>query len=318
MEVPPGIDPDGAFRVCVQFSQFTAKFNDGSSVLVARKYDEWVVDYRSYSMERLVKDLATRVTWGTCQQPLINEFDNSTGCESNLADDKALALAFSDRLNSKKLFLFIDVEDKSVVTEVVLSNVVTDKAKSVELGTNSGVTEVGSSIDGFVAHVVDWDSLQTEPIPEEQIGAAVSFMDEDAMYEFVGLREEDERAEKAKIAAEKEMENGACTGGDDLDGTDLAVHDLILGEDAVDYDREFEHMCFQLSAYKVGSTYATMSEFRGAMRQHAIKEQFELGTEKSCTDRFRGYCKANGCPWAIVARLLHDGHGGKHVRVILL
>jgi len=68
---------------------------------------------------------------------------------------------------------------------------------------------------------------------------------------------------------------------------------------------------------KVGSTYASMSEFRGAVRQHAIKEQFELGTEKSCTERFRGYCKANGCPWAIVARLLHDGHGGKHVRVTL-
>ena len=79
----------------------------------------------------------------------------------------------------------------------------------------------------------------------------------------------------------------------------------------MDYDRENPPI-------KVGSTYASMSEFRGAVRQHAIKEQFELGTEKSCTERFRGYCKANGCPWAIVARLLHDGHGGKHVRVILL
>lgn len=137
------------------------------------------------------------------------------------------------------------------------------------MGTNSGVTEVGSSIDGFVARIVDWDSLQIEPIPEEQIVAAVSFMDE-AMYEFVGLREEDERAEKARIAAEKERENDASAGVDDLDGADLAVHDLIPGEDAVDYDRENPPM-------KVGSTYATMSEFRGAVRQHAIKEKVKEG-----------------------------------------
>ena len=75
----------------------------------------------------------------------------------------------------------------------------------------------------------------------------------------------------------------------------------------MDYDRENPPI-------KVGSTYASMSEFRGAVRQHAIKEQFELGTEKSCTERFRGYCKANGCPWAIVARLMHAGHREKHVR----
>ena len=31
--------------------------------------------------------------------------------------------------------------------------------------------------------VIDWDSLDIIPIPEEQIGAPVTLMDEDAMYE---------------------------------------------------------------------------------------------------------------------------------------
>jgi hypothetical protein len=51
---------------------------------------------------------------------------------------------------------------------------------------------------------IDWDSLEILPFTEEQIGSARPLVDEDVMYEFLGLREEDERAEKE--AAEKENE----------------------------------------------------------------------------------------------------------------
>ncbi len=43
------------------------------------------------------------------------------------------------------------------------------------------------------------------------------------------------------------------------------------------------------------------------MWQHAIKGQFEMGTKSSDKERFRGFCKAEGCPWAIVASLMPDG-----------
>ena len=68
-------DPDGAFRLCVQFSPFKAKLNDGYSVDVPRKCDEWVVDCRYYTLEMLRSDLKARVNWGSGQQPVINEFD---------------------------------------------------------------------------------------------------------------------------------------------------------------------------------------------------------------------------------------------------
>ena len=38
------VDRDGPFRLCVQFSEFTAKLDDGCSVDVPWKSDEWVVD----------------------------------------------------------------------------------------------------------------------------------------------------------------------------------------------------------------------------------------------------------------------------------
>ena len=75
------------------------------------------------------------------------------------------------------MVLFVDIVDKpsdllgnSGVTEVVMSSV-----------TDIGSAQAHSSMEEH--DVIDWDSLDVIPIPEEQIGAPVTLMDEDAMYE---------------------------------------------------------------------------------------------------------------------------------------
>jgi hypothetical protein len=216
-----------------------------------------------------------------CQQHVICEFNTGGGGERKLAEDKVLSLAFSERQTDKKIFLFVDVVD--------VSNVVLDNASA----------SVHSSNEPVVARVINWDIIEIVLIPENQIGTAAPVMVEDAMYAFVGLRAEDERAEKDRLADEKNVVPI------DLRGAELLVNDCIPSEDSIFYDKEDPLM-------KVGSTYACMDEFRAIVRQHAITGQFELGTEKSCKDRFRGYCKAEGCQWCIVARLMQDG---KQVRV---
>jgi hypothetical protein len=228
------------------------------------------------------KELAERVKWGSCQRLKIYEFDMSSGGERELADDNALACAFSERKTDQKLVLYVDVEDrhlelcsKSCVSEVVMSN--------------NAVTYVGSGQfnSSNEPPEIDWESLQILPFTEDQIGSARPIMNEDVMYEFLGLREEDERAEKEKLAAEKE--NEFPNDDIDLEGAALPVDDVIPGEDAIDYDRDDPPM-------HVGAIYKSMREFRAAARHHAIKKQFEMGTEKSSKQRFRGYCKADGCP----------------------
>ena len=39
-----------------------------------------------------------------------------------------------------------------------------------------------------------------------------------------------------------------------------------------------------------------MYDLRLAVRHHVIVNEFDLGTEKFDKSRFRGYCKAAGCP----------------------
>jgi hypothetical protein len=286
------VDPDAAFRLCVQVSEFKAILDDGSSVVVPRKYAEWVVDSRCYTLGHLENDIAARVKWGSRQQIVISEFDMGSGVERRLVDDNVVSVCFSDRQQDKKMFLYVDVEEKpadllmqSGVTEVMSSNMVSDniEASATIVSTNEPV----------VTHVIDWDAIEIDPIPDDQIGAAVPVMDEDAMFEFLGLRAEDERAaDEARLAAEKEKDM-------DLEGAELPVDDLVPGEETIIYDREDPPM-------KVGTIYACMNEFRAAARQHAIKNQFEMGIEKSCRSLFRAYCKAKGCEWSIVARTMSD------------
>lgn len=307
------IDPDAAFSLCVSFGDYCAKLDDGTCELVSRKYDEWVVDYRCCSLESLQKDFASRVKWGSNQEVVVSGFDKSTGMETKIEDNMALLRAFSERCGEKRLFFIVDVVDKpgqlvstSTVTalnEVVISNVVTEKVIAREGSSN----EVGNLSNVQVPTVVDWDSLEIVPIPEEQIGCALAVMGEVEMYSYLGLRDEDDRAEQARLAAEKEKESVVVDG--DFEGAELPVNDFVPGEGAFLYDREDPLMT-------VGSTYSSMNEFRSAVRQHAIKGQFELGTEKSDSDRFRGYCTAEGCPWAIVARQLRGVGEGKSVRVL--
>jgi hypothetical protein len=129
------VDPDGAFRLCVQVSQFEAILDDGSSVDVPRKYDEWVVDSQCYTLGDLEKDIAARVNWGSRQQLAILEYDMGSGGERRLVDDETFSVCFYDRQHDKKMLLYVDVVGKpadllmqSAVTDVMSNNMVTDIA----------------------------------------------------------------------------------------------------------------------------------------------------------------------------------------------
>jgi len=84
----------------------------------------------------------------------------------------------------------------------------------------------------------------------------------------------------------------------------LMVHlymfnDCIPGEKVIVYDPD--KPCMSL-----GSVYPCMKEFRLAMRQFAINEEFELDLEKTDPTRYIANCKAEDCPWHIVGRRQPD------------
>ena len=179
-----------------------------------------------------------------------------------------------------------DLGCSSVVSEIVMSNACSSHIEST------------NPVD--IGHNIDWDSLEILPLEESQIGAPVSLMDEEAMFAFVGLT-----SEEPSVAVEGMEYDPIVDEIVDVQGADLPVDDRIPSEDNVFHDMDDPPM-------DVGTIYACMNDFRREVKQHAIKVQFALEIEKSNPYLFRGYCKADGCPWSIIARLMSDE---KQVRV---
>jgi hypothetical protein len=97
---------------------------------------------------------------------------------------------------------------------------------------------------------------------------------------------------------------------DSEDGEDEDVEDTLEEEP---YEEVNQHPIADFDSedppMTVGSTYHTMSEFKLALCQHAIKHEFEFNTEKSSKSRFRAYCSMkvkDKCSWRLHASTTAD------------
>jgi hypothetical protein len=157
------------------------------------------------------------------------------------------------------------------------------------IGLSSGVNVEDES-------VFDWASMVLGGLWEEEGRRDVP--SETQMYSQLGLIEEDEAEENRRDEALR----GGTTNFDESDhvdsgdqNTDQPCEDYLPDEKRAKYDKINPSM-------QPGSLFSNMKEFRIAMRQYAIKHEFELGIDVTSTTRYVGYCKGGDCPWRIYAR----------------
>jgi len=86
----------------------------------------------------------------------------------------------------------------------------------------------------------------------------------------------------------------------DTEGAAIPVSDAIPDEVVITYDKDHPKM-------DLGTMYPSMKEFRLAVRQFAINEEFELAIKKTDRTRYIANCNADDCPWHIVGRTQPDG-----------
>ncbi|XP_039803822.1 uncharacterized protein LOC120667900 [Panicum virgatum] len=126
--------------------------------------------------------------------------------------------------------------------------------------------------------LVDWDTLQIVERQDEEEGR-MELIDEDQMYVLLGLRDEDDKAEQAAkeavAAASADGDKGKAPAMEDTHGAAIPVDDDIPGERMILYDPNKPSM-------DLGTVYPSMEEFRLAVRQFAINEEFELKIVKTC------------------------------------
>jgi hypothetical protein len=151
--------------------------------------------------------------------------------------------------------------------------------------------------------LVDWATLQILERQDEEEGR-LELIDEDQVYVLLGLRGEDDKAEQAAkeattaVGADGDKEKAPAV--EDTHGAAILVDDDIPGERRILYDPNKPSM-------DLGTVYPSMEEFRLAVRQYVINEEFELKIVKTCPKKYVADCIVEGCPWHLIGNRQPDG-----------
>ena len=154
---------------------------------------------------------------------------------------------------------------------------------------------------------VDWDGLQIDNIVDEEGEGVLEVIDEDRLVCLLGLRSDDDdqhgRPSEADAQASTEEDRTTRNRTADIDidttGAAIPVDDHVPEERIYGYDPNKPCM-------DIGTVYPNMKEFRVAMKQFAINEEFELRLVKTDKKRYIANCNADGCPWHINGRTQPD------------
>jgi len=130
--------------------------------------------------------------------------------------------------------------------------------------------------------------------PPVQNNPKVNWVDDDV--EYVGLDDEDPY--KSLLSESYgDVEDDECIG----------LEDELLVEDAQDCETIVHATDLENPTIEVGVTFGDGDTFKKAIRQYAIKGEYEIAAVYSESTRYRGYCKAERCKWRIHASQLQDG-----------
>jgi hypothetical protein len=92
---------------------------------------------------------------------------------------------------------------------------------------------------------------------------------------------------------------------EDVECADL--EDDLAVDDALDCETIIHATNLENLTIVVGVTFGDGNTFKKAIRQYAIKGEYEIADPYSESKRYRGYCKAARCKWRIHASRLQDG-----------
>jgi hypothetical protein len=133
---------------------------------------------------------------------------------------------------------------------------------------------------------IDCDSLQIEACWQEEEGQQ-KMCCEERLYEKLGLKDKDEKATKARE-------------GCDRRGTGVVLNEN--GEEVLCADEvpDIGSFCDWTNLIMcLGSRYKYMHSFRLAMREYAIRNEFELGIESSSPIKYQQSKAQDNSSWQV-------------------
>ncbi|CAA0842511.1 Unknown protein [Striga hermonthica] len=275
------IESQPSMRISLRVPAYTAYLDDGSSVDVDGK--DHIVELKNvdgYLMFNLLADLRNKTSWGTCQEATFWYWDTEKMGLQVVATDDELSMVFH-KFHSKKLVSF--VVEFPIKPSYKISTTLEAKLDKLPVRRNPNMALTTSSSDESDEESGDDIKENVDPSWMEDNDI---FMEDHEVFVSLGLRAEDE-------AATMNLGND----GVDLNTTEISVDDYAENEPRFVVDSENPKI-------RKGETFPTMERFRMALKQYAILNEFVVHKVRTDKKRYRAECKANGCPWRIVANKL--------------
>jgi len=294
------IDPGKSFRLVINCGRFVANLDYGMLEMAEQEHELWIDGTIGYNLDKFIQDMSALMIWGTSQTPNVWSVDVDSAAKWKVRTNEHFEKMIKARWSARVAKLYVEIVEKEGYQTGQSS--AGSKAAS---GLTSQADGNGASCSSPPAPSppppdlppIDWDTLIIMPEPDKD-GEPNVLVDEENLFVVMGFKAADDRAElerkkgPAIPVIPPEIQQ-------DMREAKIHVDDTNPDEPEVDWDRDDPDV-------DVGAVYPCMRDFRLAVRQHAIVHEFELGTAKSDKQRFRGFCKANGCPWVIRAKTQAD------------
>ncbi|KAJ1261025.1 hypothetical protein BS78_10G276500 [Paspalum vaginatum] len=238
---PPRIDPGNAFRLVVNCGSYSANLDYGVLEMSDQEHDLWINCNNGYNLDKFTDDMATLMIWGSSQTIAVWAVDTDSDAKWKLRRNEHFEKMIQSRLNDRFAKLVVEVvlkegydQNFSSITSKATSGV-TSQADPLSIGAEA-VGDTHSSPIDIEFPEVDWDTLIILPEPDQD-GEAVDLVDEDRIFEAMGFKAADDKAEQQRAAAP----NPASTihiDEEDMRDASIDVNGIAPEEPAQDWDRD--------------------------------------------------------------------------------
>jgi len=280
--IPDGMDPNSSYRLAVRVGAYVKINDDGSREYCEALNIAKILDRDISNWDDMLNELATDINLGCNHKLRVTYWDKMSRNYEEITSDQKLLHAIDMYWEIRRLSLQVCVIKKN------------DSEFMHDVGRQESMPCVlQGSTDAPAKQINAQPPLEiASPLLElqNQNSAAVPWVDDD--IEYVGLDDEDPF--KTLLSDSSDSENNGdveCVGLED----DLVVDDA-WGCETIIHVTDLDN-----PTIAVGIIFGDGDTFKKAIRQYAIKGEYEITAAYSESTRYRGYCKAEGCKWKIHA-----------------
>jgi hypothetical protein len=285
------MDPNSSYRLAMRVGAYVKIIDDGGREYCEACNIPKVLDTDSTNWSDLLLDISSEIKLGSKNKLRVTYWDNLSHGYEEISSDQKLLHAID---------MYWEIRRLSVQV-CVMRNDDSDLMHDIERQENMPCVFQGSVDLDLASPPSDAQpppnaqpplDLASPLVEQFQSNTEVPWVDDD--IEYVGLDDED----PIHDSSDSELDDGADY---------VVLEDELFVDDARGCETLVHATDLENPRIEVGVTFGDGDSFKKAIRQYAIKGEYEIAAPYSESTRYRAYCKSAQYKWRIHASQLQDG-----------